>query len=196
MLTYSAKLDFTYSITKYHKFETGVKASQVISDNNPKFNFNNGSLQLDPLRTNQFKYRENIYAAYLNWSGKLSERFTGQAGLRAENTQSLGKSLTTGEVNERNYLNLIPSLFLQQKVHENCGINYSYSRRLTRPNYGSLNPFRFYRDPNTFEEGNPKLRPQYTQSFTVTQNFKKQYVLTTSYNYNRDVMAEIPILDV
>jgi hypothetical protein len=87
-------------------------------------------------------------------------------------------------------------LFLQQKVNDNYGINYSYSRRLTRPNYGSLNPFKAYRDPYTWYEGNPYLRPQYTHSFSIAQSFKKVYILTLSYQLNKDVMAEIPILDV
>lgn len=193
---YSAKVDFTRPLAPGHKLEAGAKTSRVVSDNDFRFYFNNEGLKLDPQRTNHFNYRESIYAAYLNWNGKLSKRFTVQAGLRAENTQSLGNSYTIGQVTERNYLNLFPSLFIQQQVRENYEISYSYSRRLTRPNYGSLNPFRSYRDPYTYTEGNPYLRPQYTQAFSLNQTFRKVYNLSLNYNYNRDVMAEIPILDV
>jgi outer membrane receptor protein involved in Fe transport len=193
---YSAKVDYTRPLKPGHKLEAGGKVSRVVSDNDFRFYFNNEGLRLDPLRTNHFNYRESIYAAYLNWNGKLSNKFTMQAGLRAENTQSLGNSYTTGQVTERNYLNFFPSLFLQQKVREDYQVSYSYSRRLTRPNYGNLNPFRSYRDPYTYTEGNPYLRPQYTQSFGLNQTFKKIYNLNFFYNYNRDVMAEIPILDV
>ena len=193
---YSAKIDFTHPFTPDNKMEAGVKASRVISDNDSRFYFNNGPLVPDLQRTNHFNYRENIYAAYLNWSGEVRRNITLQAGLRAENTQSLGESYTTSQVTKRNYLNLFPSLFIQQKVNDDYGISYSYSRRLTRPNYGRLNPFRFYRDPYTWEQGNPFLRPQYTQAFSIIQTYKKVYNLTLSYQYNRDVMAELPILDV
>lgn len=193
---YSAKVDFTHPFSEDHKMEVGAKASRVISDNDSRFYFNNGALVLDPQRTNHFNYRESILAAYLSWRGKLTERYTMQAGLRAENTQSFGESFTTGQVTERNYLDLFPSVFIQQRVNENYGINYSYSRRITRPNYGNLNPFRAYRDPYTYYEGNPFLRPQYTQSFSLAQTFKKIYTLTFTYNLNRDVMGELPILDV
>ena len=193
---YSAKVDFTRPLAPGHKLEAGVKTSRVVSDNDFKFYVNNEGLKLDPQRTNYFNYRESIYAAYLNWNGKLSKRFTLQAGLRAENTQSLGNSYTTGQVTGRNYLNFFPSLFLQQQVRENYEVSYSYSRRISRPNYGNLNPFRSYRDPYTYTEGNPYLRPQYTQAFNLNQTFKKVYTLSLYYNYNRDVMAEIPILDV
>ncbi len=151
---YSAKVDFTKPLRKEHKLETGGRYSRVQSDNDFRFYFNNGGLVLDPLRTNHFRFRENIYAAYANWNGPLSKKITAQAGLRMEHTQSLGASLTIGTRTPRRYTNFFPSLFVQQKVSDNYGINYSYSYRITRPNYGNLNPFRAYRDPYTWYQGN------------------------------------------
>ncbi len=193
---YSGKIDFTRPLEKGHKLEMGVKASRVLSDNDFQFYFNNGIKVLDPARTSHFQYKESIYAAYLNWSGRLGNKVSAQAGLRAEQTASLGTLYTTGQVTERSYLNLFPSLFVQQTVSADYGINYSYSRRLTRPNYGSLNPFRFYRDPYTWIEGNPFLRPTYTHSFSIAQSFRKVYILTASYQMMKDQMSEIPILMV
>ncbi len=193
---YSFKMDYVHPLKKDHKLEMGAKVSHVVSDNDARFYFNNGSLVLDPNRTNHFNYEENIYAAYLNWSGPLSKNISAQAGVRAEQTEGTGISYTTGQINDRNYLDFFPSLFIQQKISDNYGINYSYSRRLTRPNYGNLNPFKNYRDPYTWYEGNTALRPQYTHSFSIAQTFKKIYILTLSYQLNKDVMAEIPILDV
>ena len=137
-----------------------------------------------------------IFAGYLNFNGPLGKKLTMQTGLRGEKTISTGTSYTTGQVTKRNYFNLFPSVFLQHKISENYGINYSYSRRLTRPNYGNLNPFRAYRDPYTWYEGNPFLRPQYTNSFSIAQVIRKIYNITLSYQRNKDVMAEVPILDV
>jgi outer membrane receptor protein involved in Fe transport len=193
---YSGKVDFSRPFGKGRKLETGAKVSRVISDNDFRFYFNNSGLVLDPRRTNHFNYRENIYAAYLNYNGPLGKKLLLQAGLRAERTESLGRLLTTGEENSRDYLNLFPSLFLQHKVNDNYGVNYSYSRRLSRPNYGNLNPFTSYRDPYTLTRGNPYLRPQYTHAFSIAQSFKKLYVLTASYNLTKDVISELPQLDV
>nr|WP_210488805.1 TonB-dependent receptor [Rufibacter aurantiacus] len=194
---YSAKVDYSHPFSRGRKVEFGAKASRVASDNDSRFYFNNSeALVLDPRRTNHFIYDEDIYALYANWSSKLGERYSIQAGLRAEQTVSRGESLTYDQVNKRDYLDFFPSLFLQQKVSENYQINYSYSRRLQRPNYGNLNPFIAYRDPYTYWQGNPGLRPQYTHAFGVTQTFKKDYSLVANYQLIRDVMAEIPILDV
>ncbi|GAA4392409.1 outer membrane beta-barrel family protein [Hymenobacter koreensis] len=192
---YAAKADFTRPMRGGHKLEAGVKVSQVTADNDSRFFFNNDALVLDPLRTNYFTYRENIQAAYASWSGKASKRLQVQAGLRLENTRSVGRSITTDSTTRRQYLNLFPTLFIQQEVSENYGINYSYSRRLTRPNYGSLNPFLFYRDPYTFEQGNPGLRPQYTHAFRIAHNYKKVYSLAFTYDHQTDIITELPIIN-
>lgn len=192
----SGKIDFVRPLKKGHKMEAGLKASHVESDNDSRFYFANNGLVLDPQRTNHFTFQENIYAAYLNWSGPISKKLTVQTGLRAEQTENTGRQLTTGQDSSRSYLGLFPTLFIQQKVTDNYGINWSYSRRLSRPNYGNLNPFRAYRDPYTWWEGNPGLRPQYTHVFSIAQAFKKIYHLTLSYQRHTDVITEVPTLDV
>ncbi len=193
---YSAKVDYAQNLFGKSKLELGVKASRVESDNDSKFYFNNTGLVLDKNRTNHFIYDENIYAAYANWNSTLSPRYILQLGLRAEGTQSRGESLTTKQVTNREYLNFFPSFFLQQKLSENYHVNYSYTRRIQRPNYGNLNPFIIYRDPFTVTQGNPGLRPQFTHALSVTQRFFKDYSLVFNYQYMQDVMSELPILDV
>ncbi|SKB63699.1 TonB-dependent receptor [Daejeonella lutea] len=192
---YSGKIDYTRALSKSAKFETGGRISSVVTAADSKFYFNNGGLTPDPKRSNEFNYRENIYAAYINFQGTLSPKLNVQAGLRAEQTDSRGESPTTGQVTDRSYLNLFPSVFLQHKVTPNYDINYSYSRRLQRPNYGNLNPFIFYRDPYTYIEGNPYLRPQYAHSLSVTQVFKKTYNLVLSYQLTNDIISELLRID-
>jgi len=193
---YSGKIDLSYAISKTQKIETGGRVSRVESDNDFRFYFNNNGLVLDPLRTNHFFYRENIYAGYLNWNGNLDKNTSLQVGLRAEQTVSKGQSFTTGEITNRKYLDWFPSVFLQHKISENYNVVANYSRRLNRPNYGNLNPFRSYRDPFTWTVGNPYLRPQYTNLFNLTQTFKKIYIVQLFYQHTSDVMIELPMLDV
>ncbi len=193
---YAIKSDFVHSLNENQKFETGAKASRVKSDNDSQFYFNNAGLVPDPLRTNHFIYEEYIIAGYFSWQAKLSDKWNVKAGLRAENTISEGESYTTGDLTKRDYLSLFPTVFVQQTISENYGINYNYSRRITRPNYGSLNPFRAYRDPYTWYEGNPFLRPQFTHSFGMSHVINKTYHFTFGYDYEQDVISEIPYLDV
>ncbi len=187
-----AKLDYAQTIGK-GKFETGLKSSFVTSDNNLTFEIKEDTWVIDPTRTNQFRYTENINAAYVNYGGKLGEKTTYQLGFRAEHTHSVGNSITLNDVRDRNYLNLFPSVFLSQELDSSNVVNFSYSRRIDRPDYQSLNPFEFYLDPFTFERGNPNLRPQYTHSVQLTHVYKG--FLNTSLSYSRisDLIAsEVP----
>jgi hypothetical protein len=189
---YSAQVDFSKKVFGKGKLELGAKASQVISDNSVDF------FQLiddekipDPKRSNHFLYKENIYAAYTTFSTPIGEKLSVQAGLRMEHTTGEGNGVTRAD-----YTKLFPSLFVQHKVSDNYQVSYNYSRRINRPGYWSLNPFIFYLDPYTVILGNPELRPQYSNSFQITQSLKNSYILTLSYSQSKDMMAEVPRQDV
>lgn len=192
---YSGKIDFTHPLKKEQRLDAGVRVSQVVSDNDNQFYFNNGSMMLDPTRSNHFKYREAIYAAYTIWTLKLSKRLSAQGGLRMEHTSSLGNSMTLGRVTPREYTDLFPTLFLQQKISDNYGINYSISRRVNRPNYSSLNPFRLYRDPYTWIEGNPFLQPSYSNVVSIANVIQKRYIITLNYQRTDGVISEQLYMD-
>ncbi len=193
---YSAKVDYSQPLTGNRKLEFGLKASRVISDNDLQFYIGEGEEKLlDKSRSNHFIYEEDIYAAYANFSTPLGENWSVQAGLRAEQTVAEGLSLTTNEETPREYLDLFPSLFVQQKVSDNYQISYNYSRRINRPHYEMLNPFVFYLDPYSMAKGNPYLKPQYSHSFGVTQTYKQMYTLVLEYTKTLDFIAEVPNLN-
>ncbi|OKL38761.1 outer membrane beta-barrel family protein [Pontibacter flavimaris] len=190
---YSAKVDYTKPLNKETKLELGAKVSHVVSDNELRFfETSDERKSLDPKRTNHFVFKENIYAAYANLNTSLGAKWTLQAGLRAEQTASTGTSITKKSKKDRSYLNLFPSVFLQQKVSDNYQIGYKYSRRINRPHYEALNPFIFYLDPYTWAQGNPELRPQYTNSYEVTHTLKQTYNLILGYAVTKDFIAEVP----
>ncbi len=186
------KLDYTQSIGK-GKFETGLKASYVSSDNNMTFEKFSDDWQLDPSRTNRFKYTENINAAYANYSGQINAKTKFQLGLRAEHTHSIGNSVTLNDKRDRNYLNVFPSVFLSRNLDSSNVLNLSYSYRIDRPNYQSLNPFEYYLDPYTFQKGNPYLKPQYTHSFQAVHVFKSFLNTTLAYSRTKDmIVSDLP----
>ncbi|TLU99242.1 outer membrane beta-barrel protein [Dyadobacter luticola] len=184
-----AKLDYAQPLWK-GKFETGLKSSYVASDNNMVFETKADDWQLDPTRSNRFKYTENVNAAYLNYSGNISKKVKYQVGLRGEHTHSIGNSVTLNQKRDRNYVNLFPSVFLSNQLDTNNVLNISYSRRIDRPNYQSLNPFEFYLDPYTFQRGNPNLKPQYTNSFQLVHVYKNFLNTTLAYSRIKDMIAD------
>jgi hypothetical protein len=185
----AAKIDYTIPLIKSKsKLELGAKSSFVKSDNDIMF-FKNEKVDIG--RTNHFIYTENINAIYANFSKEINEKFSIQTGLRAEHWKAKGNSLTLNEVRTREKLQLFPTFFLSQKLNKNNSLNYSYSRRIDRPDYESLNPFIYFLDPYTFQIGNEYLRPQFANTFELTHTFKDAVVTTLGYSFTTDMMLEV-----
>ena len=182
------KTDYSQSLNSAWKIEAGLKASSVRSDNNVELSSGkSGNLQKDTSLSNHFKYTEEVAAAYLNFSGKLNERSNVMLGLRAEHTHSVGNSLSLNNVVSRNYLNLFPSLFLTRILNKHNSLAFSYSYRIDRPNYQSLNPARSYLDPYTYSSGNAYLKPQYTHSLEFRHGYKEKIFTSLAASYVTDL---------
>ncbi|WP_460638792.1 TonB-dependent receptor [Larkinella harenae] len=188
------KADYVHPLKKGAKFEAGVKSSSVQSDNNLIYDdFVDGRWVMNANQSNQFKYTENINAAYVNYAGKLNAKTSVQLGLRLEHTFSRGNSVTLNRIVDRDYTNLFPTVFVSRQLDTNNVLNASFSRRIDRPNYQNLNPFRFYLDPYTYQQGNPYLRPQFTNSFQLTHVYKGKFSTSLGYSRTTDVIVqEVP----
>ncbi|MCI1189039.1 TonB-dependent receptor family protein [Hymenobacter sp. DH14] len=178
----AAKIDYVHPFagTKW-RAETGAKTSWVTSRNNIQFDklMDSGWLP-DALRTNQFQYDEHITAGYVSANTSYG-RLELKAGLRGELTQTTGRSATTGQQVDRSYFQLFPSAFASYKITEHDQVSASVSRRISRPNYQSLNPFLNYSDFYTAMQGNPFLAPSLSQSFVLNYLHKDFQVLSLSY---------------
>ncbi len=190
---YAAKVDFAHPFSKKTKLEAGLKSSYVKTDNNLIFDLRktDGTYVNDPTRSNRFKYTEVISAGYVSVNTELFKNFTVQAGLRAENTHSEGFSVTTGSVVTRDYLNIFPTIFLKEKLSEKNSVGASYSRRIDRPDYGSLNPFVYYIDQYAYNQGNPYLNPQYTDSYELNYTFHNSYIASVNYSHTGGAITEV-----
>jgi len=194
---HAAKVDYTKPLTKSIKLETGAKFSDVKTDNDLEAQKQDtlGNFINDTTRTNRFIYDEKITAAYVNLS-KTFKNTSIQVGLRAEYTTSRGDLVTQDSVAERKYLNLFPSFFFNHTFNDKNEVSLSYSRRIDRPDYSSLNPFVYYLDQYTYSEGNPFLRPQYTNNFEFDYTYNKSINVSLNYAHTTDVIQEIILTDV
>ncbi|HNQ00170.1 MAG TPA: TonB-dependent receptor, partial [Bacteroidia bacterium] len=167
----SFKVDYVKPLHKTMKLEAGLKTSNVQTDNDVKYyNYDDVMPVLDTGKTNHFNYTERINAGYLSWTGEFNKVGL-QFGIRAEQTISKGDQITTNSVFKRNYLEWFPSAFFTYKFSEKYDVKLSYSRRIDRPAYQQLNPFKYFIDPYNFMQGNPFLQPQLTNSFEFAQTF-------------------------
>jgi outer membrane receptor protein involved in Fe transport len=186
---YLAKIDYVDPLSKTVKFETGLKSSYTSSDNNLRYDLlTDGDWLYDATGSNHFTYKEQIHAGYINLN-KEFKGFSIQAGLRGEYTKTEGHQITTDSLITRNYFQLFPSVFLNKPIGAQHQLQLAYSRRIERPDYGDLNPFRVFRDPLLFYQGNPFLKPELVNTFQLSHSFKSRYTTAVSYNRTRDVMT-------
>ncbi len=183
----SLKVDYSQPLKLWNgRFEAGLKSSWVESDNDVAFyDRSNGGNILDAGKSNHFIYNENINAAYVNASGKW-KKFNVQLGLRLENTIADGLQLKDNSSFDRNYSQLFPSGYLGYKFSENSDLGLSLSRRINRPSYRQLNPFKVFLDPATSSAGNPFLKPELTNSFEMTHTLKQKFITKIGYSRTTD----------
>lgn len=189
---YSAKLDYTQSLGKKGKIEAGLKSSLVDSDNDMKFFQQEGEAQPKPVlgRTNHFIYKENVNAAYVNLQRKFGKTSV-QTGLRLEHWHAEGNQLTTNQTFVRDSVQLFPSVFVQHEFSKKYQMGLSYSRRIDRPDYEDLNPFLFFLDPYTFQQGNPYLRPQITNNIEWSHTILEAINITINYAKTNNLMGDV-----
>jgi iron complex outermembrane receptor protein len=187
----SFKMDYTQTMFKTYKLEAGIKSSFVVTDNDVQYYIIvDGTDVPDSSRSNHFKYKENINAAYVNVHKEFGKWGT-QIGLRAEQTVAKGEQLTTADNSDHNYVQLFPSVFITFKMNEKNQFGLNYSRRIDRPAYQQLNPFRYFIDPKTYEQGNPDLQPQLTNSFELSYTLMDALNIAVNYSHTDNVMTNI-----
>jgi iron complex outermembrane receptor protein len=200
---YTFKADYEQNFKK-GRLGIGGKVAAINTGNNfQRYNISQlhpEQKSLDVARSNQFDYKENINALYVNYNKQLKGVMF-QVGVRMENTSTTGDSYALnpdGSTNtnnvqtfKRDYTDFFPSAAVTFNKNPMNQWGISYSRRIDRPAYQDLNPFEFKLDEYTFQKGNINLRPQYTHIVTVTNTYKYKLNTSLSYSHVDDVFAQL-----
>ena len=180
---------------KFLKLDYGIKLNWINNHSDNSIFNNVNSLQiLDTNQSNNFIYDEKTQAGYINAYKKIN-KFEIQAGLRLENTTLEGFTPSSkGKINTVNriYFNLFPTAYFLYNINDNNILSFSYDRRIDRPAYNALNPFRFYSTPYIYSEGNPYLKPTYYNTIDLSYTLKQNYVLGVSYFSMINSYSDVP----
>jgi outer membrane receptor protein involved in Fe transport len=180
-------IDYSQPLAKSFVIETGAKATiENLSNSVVTQMLDNGIYKPNPFQTYSFTYGRKIFAYYLSTSFSLFNDFiNGKAGLREEYTVTTSNFPNT---NIPSYGILAPSFVLQHKLNPTESIKFSYSYRLERPDYRSLNPFYNISDPHNISTGDPNLKPELGHNFELGYNksFDKgpNIYVAAFYRYN------------
>lgn len=175
--------DYTTPIDKKITMEAGAKISLSKFTNDVYVqNLQQGAWVTDTSLSANYLLKENIGAAYTSFTLDVNSKITMKGGLRYEYTYSnLGTSTAVNIVN-RKYGELFPTFYISKKMNDDNSVNFSYSRRITRPTFNDLAPFTIFFDPKTFFTGNPALQPAIANTVQASYIFKN-YIFTLSYTH-------------
>lgn len=187
---YSIKSDYVHPLKKGARIEAGIKSSYVKTDNLVDYVRGFRNVWTPDSRNNHFIFDENINAAYLN-VGKQFKKWSLQAGVRVENTNSEGFQKANNSTVNKHYTNVFPSAFISHTLDKNNQLTLSVSRRVQRPNYQDLNPFTFFLDSLSYRQGNPYLGPQFSYNYELSHTWRSKITTTLNYSTTTDVISQI-----
>lgn len=196
-------VDYTQPISTNSIIETGYKGIiRHLNSDYERATQENGEFVIDPLNTNVFEFNEQIHAGYLQYSGWKGDQEDPKVkyniGLRAEQVWNKGETVDKTESFNNNYFNLFPSGSLSYYTSNRNNLRLSYSRRITRPSLGQLNPFTDITDSLNQRSGNPKLKPELINSWELSYNNtlkKGSLSLATFYRLRSNAILPYTVLD-
>jgi outer membrane receptor protein involved in Fe transport len=136
----------------------------------------------------KYHLAENIGAVYASFTLNAGRQTTITAGLRYEYTFSSLGTAQKDNLLYSYYGEFFPTFQFSRKINADHSVNFSYSRRITRPGFNDLAPFTIFFDPKTFYSGNPALQPAIANSVQAGYGYR-------SYNFSVGYTHEIHTID-
>ena len=186
---YSAKLDFQTRFWNTGMIETGAKWALSNTDNRMTTDsLLNGIAS--PTAHSDFTYSEHVAALYISLAKQFGKHFNAKLGLRGEYTHSNGNWLSADSTSVKDYFNLFPTAFLGYNPTDKWAMNISYTRRIKRPSYYQLNPFRSYIDAHNYTEGNPELTPEFNNQVDLNFSWSQYVSLAFNFSHTQDMFSQ------
>jgi outer membrane receptor protein involved in Fe transport len=192
---YAINIDMEHPL-KFLNLNYGGKIS-FSNTNNQLINniLTTGAPVFNPLQSNDFSYKENYQALYFSADKKIGTKWEFKAGLRMENTQTESNSITLNKITEKQYVKFFPTMYIVYTPIENHSFSLNYGKRISRPSFSWLNPFRWYLNPYSYSEGNPDLQPSYSHNLEFSHSYKDLITTTLYYSYDGNQFGQIDFVD-
>jgi len=192
----SGRSDLSLPLLGHTVLETGGKYTDIRNDSDVGYlNRIGGVYRPDPAKSNRFDYHERNQAAYASMTREFGQKVSAKAGLRYERTRVDGWSPSSGETVRSAYGKLFPTAYLAYRPDGKNTLSASYSRRINRPSFRNLNPFRLYKDPYTYSTGNPQLRPSFSHNLELAYVLGGNLSLSLYHRKTEDGYTYVTELD-
>ncbi len=175
---YTFKVDYETE-TLEGKLGFGTKFSNVRTDNTFLFyDIEDNISSRDDRRSNIFDYDKKVYAGYISFNRSLGEKWSFVSGLNEPPLES-------------DYLSAFPNFGLTYQLAPEHVFQLNYGRRINRPDYNVLNPFKFQISELSFSKGNPFLKPEIVNNVELGYTLKYGYNFKLSYSKTLDQITRL-----
>ncbi|MBQ8673711.1 MAG: TonB-dependent receptor [Bacteroides sp.] len=193
---YTARMDYTQRLKKGNGvLKMGIKYSNISDEQDMDYAyFVNNQKDSERSYLDLYKYSEEVYAAYAQYSFKAG-RFDFNTGLRLEHALLSPQSSSNPERNqESTHTDWAPELGISYALNKEKGHNIAlqYNRSISRPFFSFLNPRIIRHNEYYYWSGNPLLRPTVTDRYSLRATFFNGYTLAFNRSYTNDGIIDLP----
>ena len=194
---YIASVDLLKRFNDHTWITIGGKYGRSEMDNKILYQYLNAPTwnEIEPYSSlNSFS--ENIAAGYAKFNSKIS-KISYSIGLRGEYTEALPWTNKSNDTEKQNYFKLFPSLNLMLPFDSegNISLVFDYNRKIRRPTFANLNPFRLPGSEYTYIAGNPKLKPALSDDYSISLRLFHALNLTAGITDTKDAFGKVWISD-
>lgn len=132
----------------------------------------------------RYKYNHFLAEGFVQYNRVWNNFISTDIGLRLENTHAVSNLVYENERNTQNYINLFPSATISLNINKFLqNVSLAYNRSIYRPVASMLNPYRTWLSSNSYSQGNPNLKPEFSDIINTYFKFKQNITLGVSYTY-------------
>jgi len=200
---YNIQADYVLPVGTSGQFSAGYR-SQITLGNNDQYAYKVLSAGQTPLYafTDLFASNNQVNAVYLNYKDQVGN-FSYQAGIRAGDSR-LDATFMSFDANNRLFAaplkvpvrGIYPSVLLTQKLENNSQLQFTFTRRISKPTVRQFNSTTDFSDPTNYNKGNPGLTPASVTSLELDYSKNWQNVSFTFGIYNNTINNVIKTIQI
>lgn len=183
--TYTLRAEYGTRLFGVLGFNSGIRFSEIRNNTVSIVDKQLQNIMLD----NNSSLTERTLAVYVTL-GRKFKHLSALAGLRIERNESeYLKNEQPVFGNPRVLNNLFPSLSFSYRISDNAQLNLNYTSKINRPQFNDLDPSVKYLSSVLYEQGNPELKPETSNTVELGGTFWDKLNLSVGYSINKNAIA-------
>ncbi|MDR2835955.1 MAG: outer membrane beta-barrel protein [Bacteroidales bacterium] len=194
---FSVNIDHFIKIKDKIEITDGISFVSENSNSSTKYQtLISNNWQINNQLTNQFSFNQNSFRAYLSFGHQVLKKFSYRLALRAFYYLNFEKSNSLNINHDYNFFSILPSAYLNFSPNDFNMFELNYNLFASIPDISQLFPYKIYSSSEYYTEGNPYLKPSYTNRIEFTYG-QLDYDLFFKFCYrNKDNFIDFkPIID-